>query len=114
VPAHAGAPGETDGVRLPSCPAEFEREMGCTVAELRQWLPGAAQPQSVQPRGDGGDVAIEGGGRLRLRWEALPPRRIALLSVPRLRLGFAFEGVDEAGRQRFMHRFDLYTQRGGG
>jgi hypothetical protein len=51
---------------------------------------------------------------LRLRWHALPPRRIALLSVPRLRLCFVFEGVDEAARLRFMRRFDLYTQRGGG
>jgi hypothetical protein len=100
-------------MRLQRCPAEFEREMGCTVAELGQWLPGAAGPHPVQGHADGADIALDG-GRLRLRWEALPPRRIALLSLPRLRLCFAFEGVDEAARLRFMHRFDLYTQRGGG
>jgi hypothetical protein len=100
-------------VRLLQCPAEFEREMGCTAAELGHWLPGAAAPHAVSVQSDGADVALEG-GCLRLRWEALAPRRIALLSVPRLRLRFAFEGVDEAARLRFMHRFDLYTQRGGG
>lgn len=100
-------------MQLPGCPAEFEREMGCTPAELAHWLPGAAAPHRVSPRADGADVALEG-GCLRLRWQALPPRRIALLSVPRLRLRFAFEGVDEAARLRFMRRFDLYTQRGGG
>lgn len=98
---------------MSSCPAEFEREMGCTPAELSQWLPGAAAPCPVSPRADGADVAVEG-GQLRLRWRALPPRCIALLSVPRLWLRFAFEGVDEPARLRFMQRFDLYTQRGGG
>jgi hypothetical protein len=102
-----------DSVQLLRCPAEFEREMGCTAAELVHWLPGAAQPHPVRPCAGGADIDLEG-GRLCLRWEALPPRRIALLSVPRLRLRFAFEGVDEAARLRFMRRFDLYTQRGGG
>lgn len=101
-------------MQLLQCPAEFEREMGCTAAELVHWLPGAAAPHAVRQRADGADIALEEGGQLSLRWEALPPRRIALLSVPRLRLRFAFEGVDEAARLRFMRRFDLYTQRGGG
>lgn len=102
-------------MQLLQCPAEFEREMGCTAAELVHWLPGAAAPHTVRQCADGADIALDdAGGRLGLRWEALPPRRIALLSVPRLRLRFAFEGVDEAARLRFMHRFDLYTQRGGG
>jgi hypothetical protein len=98
---------------LQDCPAEFERELGCTAAELGHWLPGAAAPHPVRVQRDGAEVAING-GCLRLRWETLAPRRIALLSVPRLRLRFAFEGVDEPARLRFMRRFDLYTQRGGG
>ena len=43
-----------------------------------------------------------------------PPRRIALLSMPRLGVQFRFSGIDEASRQAFMRYFDLYTQRGGG
>ena len=53
-------------------------------------------------------------GRLALAWRELPPRRIALLRMPRLAIVFHFEGVDEAERQAFMRYFDLYTQRGGG
>jgi hypothetical protein len=39
---------------------------------------------------------------------------IALLRMQRLAVQFAFEGVEEDARQRFMKRFDLTMQRGGG
>jgi len=44
----------------------------------------------------------------------LPPKLVHLVRLPVLRVGFAFEGVDADQRQRFMKRFDLYMQRGGG
>jgi hypothetical protein len=91
----------------------FEREMGCTEAELRGWLPGACGGAALAFLDGGVDVALDGGD-LRLRWQALPPRRIALITLPRLHVRFDFEGVDEDERQRFMRHFDLYTQRGGG
>lgn len=94
-------------------PERFEREMGCTEDELLRWLPGALEgaPLALEP---GRACARLGGGELRLSWHALPPRRIALLSMPRLAIVFAFEGLDDTTRQRVMRRFDLYTQRGGG
>lgn len=98
---------------LSACPAAFEREMGCTAEELLKWLPGATGGCALALRPGAADVAV-GDGALRLRWQPLPPRRIALLSVPRLAVRFEFEAVDEAARLRFMRRFDLYTQRGGG
>ena len=49
-----------------------------------------------------------------MQWRALPPRRIALLQMPRLAVRFRFEGVADEARQRFMRHFDLYMQRGGG
>ncbi len=94
-------------------PAAFEREMGCTEAELRLWLPGAVGHRTLEPLPGGVAVAVDG-GRLVLRWAPLPDRRIALVRLPRLQVHFAFEGVDEAARQAFMRRFDLATQRGGG
>lgn len=94
-------------------PASFEREMGCTAAELRGWLPGACAPHPVRECEGGADIAI-GSGKLRLRWQPLPPRRIALLSVPRLQVRFDFDALDAAARAAFMQRFDLYTRRGGG
>jgi hypothetical protein len=94
-------------------PLTFEREMGCTVDELRAWLPGASGKRTVKWRDGGADVALDDGS-VALDWHALPPRRIALLTMPRLHVRFQGRGVDEAVWQRFMRHFDLYTQRGGG
>lgn len=91
----------------------FERDMGCTEAELRRWLDGAlpGRPLRATPQGT---VATIGAGHLTLAWQALPPRQIALMCMPRLHVSFDFEHVDEALRQQVMRYFDLYTQRGGG
>jgi hypothetical protein len=94
-------------------PFAFEREMGCTAEELRAWLPGAGGGRAITWREDGADLALDG-GRVVLRWQTLPPRRIALIALPRLRVRFEAAGVPEAEWQRFMRHFDLYTQRGGG
>lgn len=94
-------------------PAGFEREMGCTEAELLRWLPGAVNGRALTLRPRSAEVAI-GSGRLALAWRELPPRRIALMSMPRLAIVFRFEGVDAGERHAFMRYFDLYTQRGGG
>jgi hypothetical protein len=83
-----------------SYPEAFEREMGCTEAEWLGWLSWAR-------------VAV-GAGSLDLRWTSLPPRRIALVQLPRLAVSFRFEGVSESERFGFMRYFDLYMQRGGG
>jgi hypothetical protein len=94
-------------------PFEFEREMGCTADELRAWLPGASGGRAIEWRATGATVAL-GAGQATLAWRALEPRRIALLTMPRLHVRFEARGADEAAWQRFMKHFDLYTQRGGG
>lgn len=91
----------------------FHREMGCTEAEWLGWLPEAIGSHTWTREGSAVSVAIEG-GRLGLSWAVGAPRVIALASLPRLLVDFAFEGLDEAQRYRFMKRFDLYMQRGGG
>jgi len=96
-----------------ACPEAFEREMGCTAAELRGWLRGVAAGRSLQLSDHAATIALDGGG-LGICWTNLPPRRIALLALPRLRVVFSFDGVDVQARAAFMQRFDLYTQRGGG
>jgi hypothetical protein len=94
--------------------AAFDREYGCTEAEWKGWLPAAigGRPWACPAPGRA-EVAL-GAGRLTLDWNPLPPRRIALVSMPRMAVVFRFEAVDEAERQAFMKRFDLYMQRGGG
>ncbi len=94
-------------------PADFRREMGCTEAELLMWLPGAVNGHALRLMPNSAEVDI-GAGRLELAWRALPPRRIALLHMPRLAIAFHFEGIGQAERQAFMRYFDLYMQRGGG
>ena len=93
--------------------ASFEREMGCTEADLLRWLPGAVQPHGWVVRVGSAEVTI-GSGRLDLHWSELSARRIALMQMPRLAVTFSFDGISEDERQRFMRYFDLYTQRGGG
>jgi hypothetical protein len=91
----------------------LEREMGCTPAELRGWLAAVNGEAPLRWRDGGAEVGL-GTGWLRLDWQPLPPRRIARLELPRLRLRFAFEGVADDERRRWLRRFDLHTRRGGG
>ncbi len=94
-------------------PASFEREMGCTEAEWLGWLPRACGGAALEVA-SGHAIVLLPGGCATLDWRVLEPRRIALVVLPRLSVRFDFDGVDESERQRFMHHFDLATQRGGG
>ena len=91
----------------------FEREYGCSEAEWLRWLPGAVRAQALTLSEGRAAVGI-GTGHLRLQWRPLPPRRIALITLPRLQVRFAFEHVEDSARASFMRYFDLYLQRGGG
>lgn len=93
---------------------QFEREYGCTEREWRAWMPSATGGhECVDDAPQAMSVRI-GPGTLRLRWQVLSPRVIALLRVPRLAVSFAFEGVPLDERLAFLRRFDLHLQRGGG
>ncbi len=94
-------------------PERFERDMATTEAEWLVALPRAVGEQAFV-LGTGQARVQIGQGHLQLQWQALPPRVIALLRLQRLAVTFAFEGVQEGARQRFMQRFDLTMQRGGG
>ena len=93
--------------------ARFERDMGCTEADWLRWLPGAVGPNALQRQGNAAEVSV-GTGHLRLAWQVLPDRQMALMRLPRLAVSFHFSGVAAPERQAFMRHFDLYTQRGGG
>lgn len=94
-------------------PERFERDMGTSEIEWLAALPRACGEHPCALGAGEAEVLI-GDGRLRLRWQVLPPRVIALLRMPRLAVQFEFERLDEEARQRFMKRFDLTLQRGGG
>ena len=94
-------------------PERFERDMGCTEADWLRWLPAAIGEHPWRQEGTSAQVSLHAGS-LRLVWAEQPPRVIALVRLPVLRVGFQFDGVDAAQRHAFMKRFDLYMQRGGG
>ena len=100
----------------PPPPEAFEREQGFTDAEWQRCLPGAVGAHALAlPAPGQAVITLQGGqGRLQMSWAVLPPRRIALLNMPRLAVRYRFEGVDAEARRTFMRYFDLYTQRGGG
>lgn len=93
--------------------ASFSREFGCTETEWMGWLPNAIGDNPWTQ--DGRSVQINiAPGTLRIQWQPSTPRVIALMAMPRLVVSFDFDGLDDAQRYRFMKRFDLYMQRGGG
>ena len=91
----------------------FEREMSCTEEDWLRWLPQAIGDHFWKLQAHSAGVRI-GDGALGLKWQVGEPRVIALVRLPRLLVQFRFAGVQEAQRQAFMQRFDLYMQRGGG
>jgi hypothetical protein len=95
---------------------QFDREMGCTVAEWLMWLPAAMGDADWSQQGDALHASLPAapGAALDLAWRIGAPRRIALIVLPRLHVHFAFTGLNDAQRYTFMKRFDLYMQRGGG
>ena len=94
-------------------PFALEREMGCTREDLLRWLPDATGHAPARVEGDTVVLSV-GGGEVRIATRVRPPRRIALVSLPVLAVSFRFDGLDEAAREAFLARFDLYTRRGGG
>lgn len=91
----------------------FDREMGCTEKEWLGWLPEAMGAHTYKQVVQALTAKIDT-GQLVLSWRVGEPRVIALARIPRLLVSFRFSGLDELQRYRFMKRFDLYMQRGGG
>lgn len=96
-------------------PERFSREMGLTEADWNRSLPGAvARHRLARPAAGQAQVQLDGGGELRLRWQQLPPRQIALVRMPRLWVDFEFVQTTAEVRTGFMRQFNLFMQRGGG
>jgi len=97
----------------------FTRRMTCAAAEWRRLLDGAvraaALPMNVSSDHATVDLSSwQDGSFLRLDWQELPERRIALIRLPQMEATFTFHATTAATVQRFMAHFDLHTQRGGG
>lgn len=87
--------------------------MGCTEVELRAGLRQALGEAKLE-LGAGFALASLDDGSLRISWFALPPRRIALLELPRLSVSFQYDGLTPERRYTIQRQFDRVYQRGGG
>lgn len=95
----------------------FRRTMGCTGSELVAWLPRALPEASLDIESNaayGSCRARFADGELLIEWRALEPRRIALMVVPRLDVGFSYSSLGPLRREAIQAYFDRATQRGGG
>lgn len=95
-------------------PAQFVRDMGCTEAELRLWLSQLGAPAVIEGSKRLSWPLPRSGTLVHIEWQTLPPRRIALLALPRMEVRFDAGDAEPQAWQEFMQRFDLHTQRGGG
>ena len=95
-------------------PERLVRDMGCTPADLLRWMPAAVGYQPIRWMQSACEVTLPEGRSVRLAWQVLPPRRIALMRIERLQLEMVFSGCDADTRRRFLDHFDAYTRRGGG
>jgi hypothetical protein len=92
----------------------FTREYGCTTTEWQRWMGETTGEQATRSHGAGHLQVDLGAGHLDLHWHELPPRRIALISLARLEVRFAFTQVPLEARLQFLKAFDRHLQRGGG
>ena len=91
----------------------IDREMGCTREDFLRWLPGATRHAPIRIAEDKAIVQA-GEATVEISFTQAPPRRIALASMPVLRVSFRFSGAGASAYREFMAYFDLYTKRGGG
>ena len=94
---------------------QYQRLMGCTIDELISWLPAASnyKPFNInQQLSNQIDFPEDG---IKIVATQQKSRQIALLVIPVLSVVFSFDQKwDKLSSEKFMKRFDMYTQRGGG
>lgn len=91
----------------------FSREMGFTREEFFRLLPNALNNRPHQIDATGVSVSTTSGS-VRIDVGEQQFRHIASISMPYVRVDFAFSNFPDADREEFMRYFDLRYQRGGG
>lgn len=88
---------------IAATPAEFLRSLRAAFPGL----PMAAGTTTAEVRCAGGTV-------VRIRWRALPARRLGALALPRLAVQYRFTHTSPQGVATFFDTVAPYFQRGGG
>ncbi|WP_216184616.1 hypothetical protein [Polynucleobacter sp. MWH-HuK1] len=96
---------------------QFDRNMGCTSADLMRWLPQALGELHTNTSlvVDGRVLKDAAQPQLRIFGSSQPVRKIALLEIPVLQVRLQFpDDWSQGDCEAVLNRFDLYTRRGGG
>ena len=96
---------------------QFDRNMGCTSADLMRWLPQALGELHTNTSlvVDGQVLKEVAQPQLRIFGSSQPVRKIALLEIPVLQVRLQFpDDWSHEDCEAVLIRFDLYTRRGGG
>lgn len=94
---------------------EHEMEMALSRADFMRLLPQAVQgPFRVDEDAGGRIFGGLGGIGWDIQLTPLPPRRIALLELPRLKVQLRLRSSDPVATGAWLHRFMLGFQRAGG
>lgn len=94
-------------------PQALDREVAATPAEFERDLRKAWSGE-IGARAPLQLALVDGDLELVIDLEPIEPRRIGLLTLPRLIARYRFSGGDEAARRRLLERLDRAMQRGGG
>ena len=93
----------------------IERVASLGLDEFRRHLPHALRGLGYRWLGDRAVEVEAAGGSVTITVEELPPLELSgVLSLPRLRVSFAFTTDDPAARAAFLATYDRAFQRGGG
>jgi hypothetical protein len=87
----------------------LQREMSCTREEFVRWLPGATRHAPMRLNADKA-VVHAGEATVEISFTQAPPRRIALVSMPVLKVSFRFSGAGASAYREFITYFDLYKR----
>jgi hypothetical protein len=90
----------------------IEREVWATPAEFRRGL-ALAFPAGLVER-DGLLCVDDGQAAMAIALEVMPPRTIALLHMPRMKVSLRMTAGSAEQRAAMLARMDLAMQRGGG
>jgi len=94
----------------------FKRLMGCNVEDLLRWL-----PEALGSHYEHSMLSIDGllyrdspKPLIRLIGKTKPDHQVSLLRIPQLELSIEINDLVHDDIKTTIHRFDLYTRRGGG
>ncbi|NCY00385.1 MAG: hypothetical protein EBX45_01910 [Burkholderiaceae bacterium] len=94
----------------------FKRLMGCNVEDLIRWLPEALGSYYEHSMLDIDGLLYRDTPKplIRLIGKTKPDHQVSLLRIPQLELNIEISDLVHDDIKTIIHRFDLYTRRGGG